>query len=150
MKTFGSFFLIAIVIILQACSTSKSTVSYGIDLSKYSYVVFGTELTGDRGLDDIVLAVQNKIAETRLKVVSEQDGLAKIALGESVLSPNIHVSTDNWTGLTLITVTFYDFETNNMVAVVKSEGARLIISKGQSMALDAISKKLENVFGGSK
>ena len=93
------------------------------------------------------MAVQNEIADTRLKVVSAQEGLAKIAIGEPVLSPNIHVSTDTWSGLTSITITFYDYETNNMVVVLKSEGVRVIISKGQNVALSAISKKLRKVFG---
>ena len=147
MKTLNLLFLTTFVIILQACTTSKVVVSYDIDVSKYSYVVFGSESTGDRELDDIVMAVQNEIADTRLKVVSAQEGLAKIAIGEPVLSPNIHVSTDTWSGLTSITITFYDYETNNMVIVLKSEGVRVIISKGQNVALSAISKKLRKVFG---
>ena len=77
MRTLGLFSLIAVVIILQACSTSKAVISHEIDLSKYSYVVFGKETTGDRELDDIVMAVQNEIADTKLRVISEQDGLAK-------------------------------------------------------------------------
>ena len=84
MKTFGLFCAIVVVIILQACSTSKAVISHGIDLSKYSYVVFGKESTGDRELDDIVMAVQNEIANTKLEVISEQNGLEKIALGEFV------------------------------------------------------------------
>ena len=142
MKTLVYSLLIAVVIILQSCSTSKAVISHEIDLSKYSYVVFGKETTGDRELDDIVMAVQNEIADTKLRVISEQDGLAKIALGESVLSPNIHVSTNKWTGITTITITFYDYKTDSMVIVLKSEAARAIISKGQNIALNAVGKKL--------
>lgn len=36
MRALGLFSLIAVVIILQACSTSKAVISHGIDLSKYS------------------------------------------------------------------------------------------------------------------
>ena len=147
MKVLGLFPLIAVVIMLQACSTSKAVISHGIDLSKYSYVVFGEESTGDRELDDIVMAVQNEIADTKLQVITEQEGLTKIALGKFVLSPNIHVSTDKWTGLTSITITFYDYKTNSMVIVIKSEAARFFISKGQNSALDAVSKKLKKTFG---
>ena len=89
---------IAITVVIQACSTSKAVVSHNIDLSKYSYVVFGKETSGDRELDDIIMTVQNEIAATKLAVVSAQDGLAKIAIGEFVLSPNIHVSTEKWDG----------------------------------------------------
>lgn len=142
--TFGLFSLIAVVTILQACSTSKAVVSHGIDLTKYSYVVFGKESTGDRELDDIVMAVQNEIADTKLRVISEQDGLTKIALGEFVLSPNIHVTTEKWDGgHTYITITFYDYNTNQSVVVLKSRGIFLTISHDQNIALGAIRKKLK-------
>ena len=141
MKALSLFSLIAVVIILQACSTSKAVISHGIDLSKYSYVVFGKESTGDRELDDIVMAVQNEIADTKLRVISEQDGLAKIALGEFVLSPNIHVSTEKWDG------GHYDYNTNQSVVVLKSSGIGLTISQDQNIALGAIRKKLKKVFG---
>lgn len=151
MKALSLFSLIAVVIILQTCSTSKAVISHGIDLSKYSYVVFGKESTGDRELDDIVMAVQNEIADTKLRVISEQDGLAKIALGEFVLSPNIHVSTEKWDGgHTYITITFYDYNTNQSVVVLKSSGIGLTISQDQNIALGAIRKKLKKVFGNKK
>ncbi len=148
MKTLGLFPFIALVIILQACSTSKVVISNGIDLSNYSYVVFGKEATGDRELDDIVMSVQNEIADTKLKVVSARDALVKIANGESVLSPNIHVSTEKWDGgHTYITITFYDYDTNQSVAVLKSSGIGMTISQDQNIALGAIRKKLKKVFG---
>ena len=148
MKTLNLLSLIAVVIILQACSTSKAVISHGINLAKYSYVVFGKESTGDRELDDIVMAVQNEIADTKLQVISEQDGLAKIALGESVLSPNIHVSTEKWDGgHTYITITFYDYDTNQSIIVIKSSGIGLTISHDQNIASSAIRKKLKEVFG---
>lgn len=148
MKTLNLLSLIAVVIILQACSTSKAVISHGINLAKYSYVVFGKESTGDRELDDIVMAVQNEIADTKLQVISEQDGLAKIALGESVLSPYIHVSTEKWDGgHTYITITFYDYDTNQSIIVIKSSGIGLTISHDQNIAISAIRKKLKEVFG---
>lgn len=117
-------------------------------MSKYSYVVFGKESTGDRELDDIVMAVQNEIANTKLEVISEQNGLEKIALGEFVLSPNIHVSTEKWDGgHTYITITFYDYNTNQSIVVLKSSGIGLTISQDQNIALGAIRKKLKKVFG---
>ncbi|WP_290067738.1 hypothetical protein [Muribaculum intestinale] len=149
MKAFGLFYTIVVVIILQACSTSKSIISHGIDLSKYSYVVFGKESIGDRELDDIVMAVQNEIANTKLDVISEQDGLAKMAVGEFVLSPNIHISRKKLdTGMqTYITITFYDYNTNQSIAVIKSSGIGVTISQEQNMALGAIRKELKKSFG---
>ncbi|WP_289299226.1 MULTISPECIES: hypothetical protein [Bacteroidales] len=139
---------IAITVVIQACSTSKAVVSHNIDLSKYSYVVFGKETSGDRELDDIIMTVQNEIAATKLAVVSAQDGLAKIAIGEFVLSPNIHVSTEKWDGgHTYITITFYDYDTRQSVVILKSSGIGLSISQDQNIALRAIRKKLKKVFG---
>lgn len=79
--------------VISSCSTSKVVISHGIDMSKYSYVVFGEESTGDRVLEDVVMRVKNEIAMTKLIVVSEQEGLAKVALGKFVLYPNIYIST---------------------------------------------------------
>ena len=139
---------IAITVVIQACSTSKAVVSHNIDLSKYSYVVFGKETSGDRELDDIIMTVQNEIAATKLAVVSAQDGLAKIAIGEFVLSPNIHVSTENWDGgHTYITITFYDYDTRQSVVILKSSGIGLFISQDRNIALRAIRTKLKKVFG---
>ena len=74
MRTLKLLIIIAITIAIQACSTSKAVISNGVDLSKYSYVVFGKESSGDRELDDIVMAVQNEIAATKLTVLSAQEG----------------------------------------------------------------------------
>ena len=151
MKIRYIFSLIIVFIILHACSTSKVVISHDIDLSKYSYVVFGKESIGDQELDDIVMTVQNKIADTQLEVISAQDGFTKIAQGESVLSPNIHVSTEKWDGgRTYITITFYDYETNQRVLIVKSSGIGLSISIDQYIAINAIQKKLKKVFGEKK
>lgn len=50
MKALSLFSLIAVVIILQACSTSKAVISHGIDLSKYSYVVLAKNQQGTENL----------------------------------------------------------------------------------------------------
>ena len=98
-------------------------------------------------LDDIIMAVQNEIAATKLTVVSAQEGFAKVALGESVLTPNIHVSTEKWNGgHTYITITFYDYDTGQSIAVLKSSGIGLSISQDQNIALRTIRKNLKNVF----
>lgn len=148
MKVLNLLAVIAVALVILSCSTSKVVISNGIDLSKYSYVVFGKETTGDRELDDVVMVVQNEIADTKLTVISGQEGLAKIAAGELVLSPNIHVSTEKWDGgHTYITITFYDYKTNQSVVVLKSSGIGLTISQDQDIALGAIRKKLKRVFG---
>ena len=135
--------------VISSCSTSKVVISHGIDMSKYSYVVFGEESTGDRVLEDVVMRVKNEIAMTKLIVVSEQEGLAKVALGKFVLYPNIYISTIKKEEVltTSITITFYDFYTNQSVAVLKSSGFGLIESQSQSTAISSIRKKLNSVYG---
>ena len=48
--------IITIITVIQACSTSRVVISHDTDPSKYSYVVFGEKLTGDRELDDMIMA----------------------------------------------------------------------------------------------
>lgn len=144
------FYVIIAVLVMAAhsCSTSKAVISHGVDLSKYSYVVFGNEMTKDEELADIAIAVQNEIVDTKLIVVSVQDAQIKIEHGEFVLTPDIYVKTEKWDGgHTYITITFYDYGTNQRVAVLKSSGIGLSISQDQNIAFSAIKKKLKQTFG---
>ena len=148
MKRAAQFFLsVFIISSFSFCATSKAVVSHGADISKYSYVVFGNKSTGSKELADIMMAVENEIAATNLTVISAQEGLSKIALGYSVLSPNIHISTEKWNGgHTYITITFHDYQTNQSVVILKSSGIGLSISQDQNIAIKAIRKKLQAVF----
>ena len=69
------FYVIITVLIMAAyaCSTSKAVISHGVDLSKYSYVVFGNELTKDKELADIAIAVQNEIVDTNVTIPEDVD-----------------------------------------------------------------------------
>lgn len=139
--------LSALLMMFTSCSSSANlVVSNGADLSKYKYVSFGKEQTGDRELDDVMMLVQNEIANTKLQLISlnyPPDGY----LGYT-LSPNIHVTSEKWEGgHTYITITFYDLLTDQSVAVIKSSGIGLSISQDQKLALGAIRKKLQSVFG---
>lgn len=139
-------FLVSQFILFNACSSSNAVVSHGSDLSKYKYVVFGKESTGDRELDDMVLLIQNEIAN-RFQVVSAQKGLELLNLGESILSPNINVKSEKWDGgHTYITINFHDYDTNQSIAVIKSSGIGLTISHDQKIALNAIRKKLDKIL----
>ena len=115
-------------------------------MSKYKYVIFGNESSGDRELDDIVMAVQNQITETSLKVLSTSD-VSSIRMTDSILTPNIHITSEKWDGgHTYITVTFYDYSNNQCIAVVKSSGIGMTVSHDQNIALGAIKKKLDKLF----
>lgn len=142
----GIIHIVTILILLASCSTGKIVLSNNADISKYKYVIFGNESSGDRELDDIVMAVQNQITETSLKVLLTSD-VSSIRMTDSILTPNIHITSEKWDGgHTYITVTFYDYSNNQCIAVVKSSGIGVTVSHDQNIALGAIKKKLDKLF----
>lgn len=132
---------------LASCSSSANlVVSNGANISKYKYVSFGKEQSGDRELDDVLLLVQNEIANTKLQPISLTYAPDDY-LGHT-LTPHINVKSEKWDGgLTYITITFYDLYADQSVAVIKSSGIGMSISQDQKLALGAIRKKLQAVFG---
>lgn len=140
--------LIFVIISFISCATSKTVTSYNAkNISKYSYVVFGDDVVGDNGLDDVMMAVQNEIAQTRLRVLTSQEAATKIESGEFVLSPRIHITTEKWDGgHTYITITFCDYDTGQSVIVLKSSGIGLSITHDQKIAIKAIRKELRKAF----
>ena len=144
-----SYIMIAIVSLLFAsCISSKgtTTIAKGNDISKYKYVVFGGEDEGDAELADILMMVQNDISE-KLQVVSSAKARSLIRQGEHVLSPRINIKTEKWDGgHTYISISFYDFDTNQSVAVVKSSGIGFSISQDQKLAHKALRKELDKIF----
>ena len=93
------------------------------------------------------MSVQNQIAETNLTVLSASNTQKILECSDSILTPNIHVTSEKWDGgHTYITVTFYDYSTNQSVAVIKSSGIGMTVSHDQSIALSAIRKKLNKLF----
>lgn len=148
MKRVQYFALFLIVIAFVSCVSSKgtTTLSNGTDITKYKYILFGKENDGDEELADILLMVQNELSE-KLTVVSDAKAIQLIAQGEYVLSPRINVKTEKWGGgHTYISISFFDADTNQNVAVVKSSGIGLSISHDQQLAFKAIKKELDKVF----
>jgi len=147
MNRLSLFMLCCLAMAFSSClSSANIVVSNGVDISKYKYVSFGKEQTGDRSLDDIMMLVQNEIANTRLQPISlsyaPDDYLG------NTLTPNIHLTSEKWDGgHTYITITFYDLLTDQSVAVVKSSGIGFSIAQDQKLAIGAIRKKLQAVFG---
>ena len=141
-----SIVILTFISISSCLSSANLVVSNGANLSKYKYVVFGKGQTGDRELDDVVMLVQNEITNTRLQPVS-QSFAPDDYLGYT-LTPHINVKSEKWDGgRTYITITFYDLYTDQSVAVVKSDGIGLSVAHDQKLALGAIRKKLQSVFG---
>ncbi len=76
------------------------------------------------------------------------EGLELIKQGHSVLSPNISAKSEKWDGgHTFITVTLYDYDTGQMLAVLKSSGIGMSFSEDQRLALSSIKKELYKAFG---
>lgn len=148
MKLVKQVIPIAIIIsLMTSCASSKIVLSNNVDISRYKYVIFGSESSGDRELDDIVMAVQNQIAETNLKVLPASNISKILECSDSILTPNIHVTSEKWDGgHTYITVTFYDYNSNQHIAVVKSSGIGMTVSHDQNIALGALRKKLDRLF----
>lgn len=48
--------IVIIITLMTSCASSKIVLSSNADVSKYKYVIFGSESSGDRELDDIVMA----------------------------------------------------------------------------------------------
>lgn len=148
MNKLSCVFVTFLSLLLVSCTSSKSviTIANENDISKYKYVVFGNGDEGDAELADILMMVQNDISE-KLQVVSADKARNLILLGEKVLSPRINVKTEKWDGgHTYISISFYDYDTNQSVAVVKSSGIGISISQDQKLAYKAIKKELDKTF----
>ena len=140
--------LITIILnIMVACASSRVVLSNNVSIDKYKYVIFGDKMTGDRDLDDIVMIVKNYISSTNLKVISSIDKNKVLECSDSILTPSIHVTSEKWDGgHTYITVTFYDYSSNQYIAVVKSSGIGMTVGHDQNIALKAIKKELKKLF----
>ena len=132
--------------LLVSCASSTTTVSNGCSLSRYKYVVFGTEETGDDELADLTLLMENALEE-KLHPVSKQEALSLISSGQKVLTPNIKVKSEKWDGgSTYISLVLYDFETGKKIAVIKSSGIGLTIPHDQELAFKAIRKEIDKAL----
>ena len=148
MKKIIYAFTLFLTLNLMSCASSRSTttISNGISLSDYKYIVFGKEDDGDAELADILMMVQNELSD-KLVVLSPIKANSLLAQGEKILSPRISVKSEKWDGgHTYISISFYDYDTNQSVAVVKSSGIGLSISHDQQLAFSAIKKELNKVF----
>ena len=144
--------LLLVMPLLQSCATSNATttLSNGVDITKYHYVVFGEKDNGDAELNDIILEIQNELC-FYLKEVNGSGALEVLDRGELVLSPQISVKTEKWDGgYTYMTISFYDFSTNKLVAVVKSKGRGLTIHEDQKLSMKALKKELDKRFHSNK
>ena len=133
--------------LLESCATSNATttMSNGESFSKYQYVVFGDLGNGDAELSDILLEARNEIG-CYFKEVDGNNALDLLQKGKDVLSPQISVKTETRDGgYTYITINFFDYLTNKLVAVIKSKGRGLTIEEDQMFALEALRTELKKM-----
>lgn len=144
---FGFITILSLTLVSCASSQSTTTVSDGINITDYKHIVYGDDdKDGAAELTDILLLVQNELSG-KMSVVSANEAIRLIDAGEKDISPRINVKSEKWDGgHTYITISFYDFNTNQLVAVVKSSGIGLSIAQDQKLALSAIKKELNKVF----
>src|SRR5699024_12881924 len=96
MKLIKQIIPIAIIITLMtSCASSRIVLSSNADVSQYKYVIFGSESSGDRELDDIIMAVQNQIAETNLKVLSIYNISKVFEFSDCILMITHHITCSN-------------------------------------------------------
>lgn len=127
----------AFLLTIPACTSSNAVIANNANISQYKYVCFGKEQTGDRRLDDIMMLVQNEITDSKLKPINRE--YAPYDYIGHTLSPHINIQSGE---RTYITITFYDWYTNQSIAVIKSSGYGMVDSHDQKLALGAIRKKL--------
>ena len=149
MRAFFRLFIVlfSFVVLFSCSSKALTTLATGVDISKYKYITYG-ELNrdGDAELADIIMMVQNELSN-KFVVLSPSSALDKIRTGEHVLTPRINVKTEKWDGgHTYITISFFDFATDQSIAVVKSSGIGMSISQDQRLAFSALRKELNRVF----
>lgn len=97
------------LILTTSCSSGKIVISNNTDISKYKYVVFGDNTTGDYELDDIYMSVRNVITDN-LTELSNSDYRTTLCV-DSILTPNINIKSEKWDGgYTYITISFYDYK----------------------------------------
>lgn len=149
MKLFTYIFVVWAMFVVISCASSHHTtvMSNGSTISEYKYVVFGKEDDkGDAELADILMMVQNELSK-KFVVVSYSEAIDLTERGEKVISPRISVKSEKGDGgHTYISISFYDFITNQGVAVVKSSGIGWTISHDQKLAFNAIKKELDKIF----
>lgn len=142
------YIFILLPIIFTSCGTSKIMMVDGVtNLSEYEYIVFGEGSNGSAALEEVLFTVRQEISRTRLKTISKYEANNLILLGHKVLTPNINITSQYWDGgQTYITVSFYDYDSGMLLAMIKSTGIGLIVEHDQSIAVEEIRKKLHELL----
>ena len=148
MRNTAYLLLLALAFCFSSCVTSN-TIFCNNDsdiLKSYKYCVFGRQ-SGDLTLDVIMMDIENEIGKY-VEVVSSSKAATLSASGEKILSPKIQVKTETWDGgQTYVTIVFYDYDTEQRLAILNSSGIGLTIQDDQSYAKTAMFDEIRKAFG---
>ncbi|MBP2690546.1 MAG: hypothetical protein J6B44_01795 [Muribaculaceae bacterium] len=134
-------------IMLNSCGSASLVVSQGVDLSEYKYICFGDKgIEGEDSFADIIMMVENEIVYTNLKPISLAH--APDDCWWHTLTPDIYITAEKLGGgNTHITLSLRDINTGQDVIVIKSSGFGWTSSHDKKLAVKALGKKLQSVFG---
>ena len=132
------------LVLFVSCSPSvTSNLVRGADLSKYKYVVWPMETTGDQGLGYALFDAYSFMTETRLKVISEDDQIyyprSETLISHCHVSQNVRES--------LVSIDFKDAVTGLPILYVKgSYGMGSSLSEDMEGALRGLKRELLKYF----
>lgn len=143
-----------IIFLITACTTSRSTVSQNVDLSKYEYasVINNDTYQIPAELMEYEIQLFDAIEKSRLKLVSDmkiyelsQSQQSKLLL----VKYGVNVKEEE----TIVTVSFIDFETGRPVASCRGAYSSLGIagvSNDINGAIKRVAEQISKTFGSSK
>ena len=139
----SSLFVVALLLFVSCMPSVTSNLISGVDLSKYNYVLWPSDIEGNRKLDYVMFEAYNVMKETRLEVISESQ-LGHYPLQETLIS-HCHVSQS--TRESVITIDFKDGATDLPVLYVKgSFGMGWGMNEDMRGALSGLRERMLELF----
>ena len=140
---FYIFLLLSVSFLYSCAPSATSNLISGEDLSQYQYVVWPSDITGDRELDYVMFEAYNALKNTRLEVISERQ-LTYSPLSETLIA-HCHVSQN--TSKSVVTIDFKNALTNLPVLYVKgSFGMGWGMTDDMKGAINSLKKRLLKLF----
>ena len=163
---FYSICFLTIIISVESCNTKSNMVLYeGVNLTNYKFIVFNDSIKFDSIENDLHVAffpfvywkknkheplpirVKNEITKY-FKEVNINEASEYADNGELVLSPDIKTKVEFYFGgYTYITVSFFDYHTNKLIAEINSRGVGSTSTASDKIyALKGIRRELAKLF----
>ena len=162
---FYSICFLTIIISVESCNTKSNMVLYdGFNLKDYKYIVFGerpSEINDsveydlyafpffylkESKNDPMPIRVKNEIIKY-FSEVSIDKANEYANNGELVLSPDIKIKVEyKNNGHTFITVSFFDYHTNKLIAEINSRGIAFSTAGDKNYAIKGVKRELQKLF----